>query len=111
MAITFTKKGLDHCREVFLKAYYHPEKREEIIKIAKVLEIDIEEIKNSFIKKALNLEEPAAKATAPTKMGFSEKGCLIEGSHIFDDLLKELKEKGVQNGQKLKITIETENSE
>ncbi len=39
--IKFTKKGWQFFEEEILKTYYNPEKREDIVKIAKVLNINL----------------------------------------------------------------------
>ncbi len=56
--IKFTKEGLKFCEEKVLKAYYNLETREEMIKIAKVLEIDLEKLKDSFLKETLGIKKP-----------------------------------------------------
>ncbi len=56
--IKLTGEGKKFCEKTVLEAYYDPEKRKEIIKIAKVLEIDLEALKDSFLKKTLGITKP-----------------------------------------------------
>ncbi len=58
--IRLTEKGQKFCEENVLKAYYNLETREEMIKIAKFLEIDLEALKDSFLKKNLSIENIAS---------------------------------------------------
>lgn len=65
--IRLTEEGRKFTEETVLEAYYNPETREEIIKIAKVLGIDLESLKDSILKRSFNPPLKNAKMILITK--------------------------------------------
>ncbi len=100
--IKLNQKGLKFVQEKVLKAYYNPETREEIAKIAKVLEIDLEALKDSVLKRIFNPPSKKAKMKLITKcedcgycvsiiLADAGHACFylegerkIDGKHIYD---------------------------
>ncbi len=58
--IVLTKKGREFCEKMVLEAYCNPDTREEVEEMAKCLGLDLEKIKDSFVKGALDVEKAAA---------------------------------------------------
>lgn len=54
--IILTEEGREFCEKLVLEAYCNPETREEIKKIAECLGLDLEGLKDCFIKKKLDEE-------------------------------------------------------